>query len=173
MSAVVSHSWLAQSLRNASASLKVVDASWYLPSQNRNARAEYNRKRIRTASFFDLDEVCDHASPHPHMLPSPAQFESAMIGLGISNSDHVVVYDGAGLFSAARYWWMMKYFGHDACSVLDGGLPLFEQHNADLIDKAPPKEPEASENVFPCNGDFKYVLVHGCRSAHLDMKSLC
>ncbi len=75
------------------------------------------------ARFFDIDKVVDAASPLPHMLPTPETFAAAVALLGVSSSDHVIVYDQRGLFSAARLWWMFRVFGQDNVSVLDGGLP--------------------------------------------------
>ncbi|KAG2273521.1 hypothetical protein Bca52824_056076 [Brassica carinata] len=57
------------------------------------------------------------------MLPSEEAFAAACSSLGIENKDGVVVYDGKGIFSAARVWWMFRVFGHESVWVLDGGLP--------------------------------------------------
>lgn len=105
--------------------LKILDASWYLPTQGRNPRAEYAQQHIPTAQYFDIDAVCDQHSTLPHMLPSANDFATAVGNLGISNSDTVVVYDTAGLFSAARAWWMFKVFGHQQVFVLNGGFPAW------------------------------------------------
>src|SRR5262249_9683352 len=75
------------------------------------------------AAFFDIEDISDKSSPYPHMLPSPAEFEAKVGRLGISNYDKIVVYDGEGIFSAARAWCMFRVFGHDKVFVLDGGLP--------------------------------------------------
>jgi len=77
--------------------------------------------------------VKDVASPLPHMLPPPAAFAAACDALGIKSSDDLVLYDGAGLFSAARGWWMFRAMGHaGAVSVLDGGLPCWRQEGRPL-----------------------------------------
>lgn len=120
---VVSADWLNVALDNNS--VKLIDGSWYLPAQKRDARAEYAERHIARATYFDLDAVSDPTSPFPHMLPDAASFASAVAQLGISNEDHVVVYDGLGLFSAPRIWWMFKVFGHSKVSVLNGGLPAW------------------------------------------------
>jgi thiosulfate/3-mercaptopyruvate sulfurtransferase len=101
----------------------VIDASWHMPATNRDGHREFLAGHIPGASFFDLDAVSDHTSPLPHMLPSLEDFASAMGALGVSNDMRVVVYDGAGLFSAPRLWWMLRVFGHDKVAILDGGLP--------------------------------------------------
>ncbi len=121
MPPLVTAAWLNEALAGRGA--KVLDASYYLPNEGKDARALFVSANIPGARFFDLDDVCDHATTLAHMLPSPPAFAAAMAGLGVSDADHVVVYDQRGLFSAARLWWMLRVFGHDKVSVLDGGLP--------------------------------------------------
>ena len=118
---LVSTDWLMAHL--ADTNLVVIDASWHMPATGRDGRREFLAGHIPGAAFFDLDAVSDHKSPLPHMLPSPDDFASAMGVLGVSNDRRVVVYDGAGLFSAPRLWLMLRIFGHDKVAILDGGLP--------------------------------------------------
>jgi len=118
---LVSTDWLLAHLSEPD--LVVIDASWHMPATGRDGRREFLAGHIPGAAFFDLDAVSDHTSPLPHMLPSPEDFASAMGVLGVSNDKRVVVYDGAGLFSAPRLWWMLRVFGHDKVAILDGGLP--------------------------------------------------
>src|SRR5260221_8221534 len=103
--------------------LAIVDATYFLPIQGRNARAEYEQRHIPGAVFFDIDAIADKANPLPHMLPDAAAFATAVGALGIGNDSRVVVYDAHGMMSAARAWWSFRVFGHDAVAVLDGGLP--------------------------------------------------
>lgn len=121
---LVSSEWLAQHVGDAQ--LKIVDASWHMPAAKRNATAEYRAEHIPTAVFFDIDANSDHSTDLPHMLPDAVTFSQAMNRLGISNRDAVVVYDSAGLFSAARLWWMLRVFGHKEVAILDGGLPKWK-----------------------------------------------
>jgi len=107
--------------------VKVLDCSWYLPSQSINAENEFEQRRIPGAQFFHIDLICDQDSNLPHMLPSADSFSKAAANLGVSNDSHIVVYDSAGLFSAARVWWTFKVFGHQNVQVLDGGLPAWEE----------------------------------------------
>jgi len=102
--------------------VRIIDCSWYLPTQQRNAHEEFLAQHIPGAQFFDIDAVCDTASDLPHMLPSETDFASAVSALGISNDTQLIVYDAAGLFSAARLWWMFKVFGHNTVKILNGGL---------------------------------------------------
>jgi len=103
--------------------IRVVDASWYLPADGRDPRAEFVASRIPGAQFFDIDTVADPDHACPHMLPSEPVFTECVQALGIGASSRVVVYDGKGLFSASRAWWMFRVFGHDRVQILEGGLP--------------------------------------------------
>lgn len=122
---LVSTEWLAGHLGETG--VRVADASWYLPEAKRNALAEFDRRHIPGAVFFDIDAISDHSTNLPHMLPSPAEFASAMRRLGIGDADLVVFYDGAGVYSAPRALWMMRAMGHDRATVLDGGLPKWSR----------------------------------------------
>lgn len=123
ISALVSCAWLAEHVHHPQ--VKVIDASWHMPAEGRDARAEYQRQHIVGAVYMDIDAVSDAHSPYPHMLPTPQGFTQAMRAVGINAEDHVIVYDSKGLFSAARLWWMLRVFGHERVSVLDGGLPAW------------------------------------------------
>ncbi len=112
--------------------LVVVDASWYLPTQQRDAHAEYLGEHIPGAVFFDIDAISDMSTDLPHMLARPEQFSSAMRKLGIGDGQRVVVYDGAGLFSAARVWWTFRTMGTRDVAVLDGGLPKWKAEGRPL-----------------------------------------
>lgn len=104
--------------------LRVLDASWYLPSAGRDARAEFRAAHLPGARFLDLDRASDPASPLPHTLPSAAHFAAYAGGeLGVGRDDRVVVYDASGTnLGAGRAWWLFRAFGHRDVSVLDGGL---------------------------------------------------
>lgn len=103
----------------------IVDGSWYLPAMKRDGRAEYHSAHIPGAVYFDIDEVKDINSTLPHMLPPPEVFSLHMARLGISDGQRIVVYDGAGLFSAPRVWFTFKVFGAADVFILDGGLPAW------------------------------------------------
>lgn len=115
----------ARALAQALDTVKVVDASWYLPADQRDPAAEYAEGHVPGAVFFDHDAVSDPDGAFPHTLPSAAHFGAAMGALGLTVSDDIVVYDGAGLFSAARAWWLLRRFGARNVRVLDGGLPAW------------------------------------------------
>jgi len=109
--------------RLGEAGLVVLDATYYLPNEGKDAILRHAGAHIPGAAFFDIDRIADTESSLPHMLPAPKKFAEQVAALGVSSSSHVVVYDQVGLFSAARAWWMFRVFGHDNVQVLDGGLP--------------------------------------------------
>jgi thiosulfate/3-mercaptopyruvate sulfurtransferase len=121
---IKSTKWLAGELGKPD--VVVVDGSYYLPTQNRDPRAEYTAAHIPGAVFFDINAVADHSTELPHMLPGPDQFGAAAGDLGISEKDTIVVYDGSGLYSAPRVWWTFRIFGAQKVYILDGGLPAWK-----------------------------------------------
>jgi thiosulfate/3-mercaptopyruvate sulfurtransferase len=118
--ALVSTEWLAANL--GAPDLRLVDASWHLPTLKRDAKAEYRAAHIPGAVFFDIDEIADLDQSLPHMLPSPEKFASRMRKLGLGDGNRIVVYNN-GPAGAFRAWWMFRVFGHEDVAVLDGGLP--------------------------------------------------
>jgi thiosulfate/3-mercaptopyruvate sulfurtransferase len=104
----------------------IVDASYYLPTQKRDPKAEYVAAHIPGAVFFDLNTIADTSTDLPHMLPGPDQFGAAVGALGIAETDTIVVYDATGLYSAPRVWWSFRIFGAKNAFILDGGFPAWK-----------------------------------------------
>ena len=145
---LVSTDWLAERLRDPH--VVVVDGSYFLPTQKRDAQAEYRGAHIPGAVFFDIEAVSDHSTELPHMLPGPTQFGEAVGALGIGDGDTVVVYDSVGLFSAARVWWTFRLFGAKSVFILDGGLPKWKTEGRPLDTgdvKRPARKFKAQMNV--------------------------
>ncbi len=117
---VVSADWLEKRL--GTPGLAIVDGSWYLPAQGRDARTEYDAAHIPGAVFFDHDEVVEPDNPLPHALPAPRHFAQYAGSMGICEDDTIVVYDGPGFFSAPRVWWMFRIMGAKNVFLLDGGF---------------------------------------------------
>lgn len=138
---IVSTEWLAERLGGPD--IVVVDGSYYLSTMKRNARAEYLAGHIPGAVFFDVDAVADTSSDLPHMLPGPKIFGEAAGKLGIARTDTVVVYDGAGLFSAARVWWTFRIFGAEKVFILEGGLPKWKAEGRPTEPGEVAREPRA------------------------------
>ncbi|HEY3637309.1 MAG TPA: 3-mercaptopyruvate sulfurtransferase [Rhizomicrobium sp.] len=134
-SPLVSTEWLAEHL--SAPDIRVADASWYLPQTGRNAKSEYLSAHIPGAVFFDIDDLSDEASNLPHMLAPPAKFASRMRQLGLGDGNLIVVYDGAGIYSSARAWWMLRAMGHEDVAVLDGGFPKWKREGRPIQDIVP------------------------------------
>ena len=132
---LVSTQWLATHLKDPD--LRVLDASWYLPGSKRDPFAEYQAAHIPGARFFDLDDVSDHRSDLPHMVPPVEKFMSRMRAIGVGDGHQIVVYDGAGLFSAPRVWWLFKLMGQMDIAVLDGGFPKWQAEGHPVEDLPP------------------------------------
>ena len=133
--------------RLADPNLRIADASWYLPQAGRDPRREYEAAHIPGCVFFDIDAISDHETDLPHMLPKPVVFASAMRKLGIGDSDFVVFYDGAGIYSAARALWMMRAMGHRSTAVLDGGFPKWRGEGRKVESSLP--QPVARSHFTP------------------------
>ena len=132
---LVSTQWLAAHLKDPD--LRVLDASWYLPGSKRDPFAEYQAGHIPGARFFDLDDVSDHRSDLPHMVPPVEKFMSRMRAIGVGDGHQIVVYDGSGLFSAPRVWWLFKLMGQMDIAVLDGGFPKWQAEGHPVEDLPP------------------------------------
>lgn len=132
---IVSTQWLETHLKDPD--LRIIDGSWYLPDAGRDPVAEYNTAHIPNARYVDIDDVSDMRSEIPHTAPPVEKFMSRMRALGIGDGHQVVVYDGAGLFSAARFWWLFRLMGKTDVAVLDGGFPKWQAEGRPTEDMAP------------------------------------
>nr|QKY15231.1 thiosulfate sulfurtransferase (STR1) [Polytomella parva] len=168
---VVTAEWLSKNLENKD--VKVLAAPWYMAIHKRDARQEFLHERIPGAQFFDVDGVADittsataPGSPPqlPHMLPSAEGFSAAMDALGISNHDHVVVYDHLGIYSAPRVWFTFRAFGHPRVSILAGGLPAWKALDpvgtARPLDTSTPPPAALTAAAAACQARIK-ALVEG------------
>jgi thiosulfate/3-mercaptopyruvate sulfurtransferase len=130
--------------------VRLLDATWFMPNVERNARQEFQRgPRIPGASFWDVDRIATHRedldedqrSLNPlglsHMMPTPEKFARAASLHGIDPSTHVIVYDTHGVFSSPRTAFTFYAFGHRAVSILDGGLPGWRAAGLQLEDGQP------------------------------------
>ncbi|OWY16712.1 3-mercaptopyruvate sulfurtransferase [Thioclava sp. JM3] len=132
---LVSTDWLAAHLKDPD--LRILDASWFLPQMERDAKATYEAKHIPGARFFDIDEISDNRSDLPHMAPPPEKFISRMRAMGVGDGHQVVIYDQHSVFSAPRVWWTFRLMGKTDVAVLDGGLPKWEAEGRPLEDMPP------------------------------------
>jgi thiosulfate/3-mercaptopyruvate sulfurtransferase len=132
---LVSTQWLEAHLKDPD--LRVLDASWYLPDAGRDPKGEYAATHIPGARFFDIDEISDQRSALPHMAPPPEKFMSRMRAMGVGDGHQVVVYDTAGIFSAARVWWTFRLMGKTDVAVLDGGFRKWQAEGRPVEDLPP------------------------------------
>ncbi len=132
---LVSTDWLSSRLSDPE--IRILDATWYLPNVDRDAKAEYDQSHIPNARFFDIDDVSDHRSDLPHMVPPVEKFMSKVRKLGVGDGHQIVIYDSHGLFSAARVRWLFKVMGQNNVAVLDGGLPKWLREGRTVDSSSP------------------------------------
>jgi thiosulfate/3-mercaptopyruvate sulfurtransferase len=137
---LVETDWLAERLD--APDLVVLDGSWHLPPEQRDARKEYEAEHIPGALFFDIDTIADTSKGLPHMLPDPVMFSSRMRKMGIGDGMRIVVYDTKALFSAARVWWTFRVMGKDDVAVLNGGFPKWKAEGRPIENLPPPARTE-------------------------------
>jgi len=135
MDKLVTTAWLAAEIGKPD--LVVFDATKYLPNEPKDGHTEFLAAHIPGARFFDIDAIADPETDLPHMVPAAGRFARMVAALGVSNASRVVFYDQKGLASAARGWWLMGLFGHDAAAVLDGGLPKWRAEDRAVEAGAP------------------------------------
>jgi thiosulfate/3-mercaptopyruvate sulfurtransferase len=149
MDSLVSTEWLAGEL--GAADLRVIDATFFLPADGRDARAEHEARHIPGAVFFDIDAISDKDSSLPHMMPPEHLFASRMQSLGLGDGSRFVVYDNSPYHSAARAWWMLRSFGAHYVAILDGGLQKWQAEG----------RPVESGKVHVRHGHFTPLLDRG------------
>jgi len=157
---VVSADWLEERLGEDG--LRVLDASWYLPVQERDARKEYEAGHIPGAIFFDQDTVVEPGVDLPHALPSSEVFSAHASRLGLSNDDTIVVADGLGMFTAPRVWWMLRMMGANNVFVLDGGIDNWKKDG----------RPVSTETPDSAAGTFEAALDESAVARLDDMRGL-
>jgi thiosulfate/3-mercaptopyruvate sulfurtransferase len=145
---LVSAAWLKQNLGDPE--VTILDATWVPPflKERPTGRASYHAGHIPGAVYFDIDEVADPGTPLKHMLPPTSIFADKVGKLGVSNSDHVIIYDSNGFYASARAWWMFRAMGHARVSVLDGGLTAWKAEGGAVV----------GDEVVAAPGAFRAVL---------------
>lgn len=130
MDELVSTAWLADNL--AADDLAIVDCTFFMPADGRDAEAEFREGHIPGARFLDIDAIADPSHPSPHMLPPADDFAAAMSALGLGSRERIVVYDNSPYRTAARGWFMLRHFGAEAVAILDGGLQKWKREGRPL-----------------------------------------
>ena len=130
MKKLIEIDWLKKNLKNKE--IKIIDGTWHMPTNNLNKFELFKERHIPNAIFVDLEDISDPNSDLPHMMPNEDFFSKKISKLGINNSDHLIIYDMYGMFSAARIWFMFQAFGHDKLSILNGGLPAWVESKGEI-----------------------------------------
>jgi thiosulfate/3-mercaptopyruvate sulfurtransferase len=118
---LVSPAWLASQLD--APDLRIIDASWYLPAEGRDGRAEYAEAHLPGAVHLDLSsDLADPDAPVRNTVAAPEALEVIFEQAGIGSDHRVVVYDRRCGYSAGRVWWVLRYAGHPRVALLDGGF---------------------------------------------------
>ena len=137
-------------------------------------RRAYGEAHIPGARFVHLDT--DLSAPKTgkngrHPLPDPATFARRLGELGIDNSKQVVAYDASGGPYAARLWWMLRWLGHGAVAVLDGGWNAWTKARLPVSAAVPNVEPArftrgpalgeavSAEHIARDTGNVRYRLL--------------
>ena len=149
MSELVSTNWVYKNLDKRK--MVILDCSWHMPKEKRNAKKEYDKMHIKHAYFFDIDKISDIKLNLPHMLPSKKKFELKVRNFGINQNSLIVVYDVKGIFSSPRVWWMFKYFGHKNVFVLNGGLKKWLKEKKPVTNNKTSLEKEILYQNYPKN----------------------
>jgi thiosulfate/3-mercaptopyruvate sulfurtransferase len=154
---VVSADWLQQRL--ADSAVKILDAAWYLPAQKRDPKAEYAAGHIPGAVFHDQDAIADLTSGLPHTIPSPESFAGSVGKLGISETDTIVVYDGPGIFTAPRVWWLLRTMGAKSVFVLDGGFDGWKAEGRPVTTEVPVPAPATFHPQFDADAVTSFAQM--------------
>jgi thiosulfate/3-mercaptopyruvate sulfurtransferase len=162
---LVSTDWLLKHLHDEN--LRVVDASFFLPTDPRNPAEEYAKAHIPGAVFFDINDIADKSTGLPHMLPSAEVFAERVGQLGIGQGDKIVVYDRmGGAMAAARVWWTFHVFGYDNVAVLDGGLEKWTAEGRQVDSR--PRHPDPRK--FTAEMDHNLVRDFGNMLANVESR---
>src|SRR3989338_10311433 len=116
---LVTADWLNQHLHDRE--IRIVDTRWVLQEPGQGRR-QYEQGHIPGAIHLDIDtDLSAKEGPGRHPLPSRFNFQKLMTAIGVDRDTQVVAYDGGKGFPAARLWWLLRFYGHETVSVLDGG----------------------------------------------------
>jgi thiosulfate/3-mercaptopyruvate sulfurtransferase len=162
---LVSTEWLAAHLDDPN--LVLLDGSFKLPGATPTAAEDYASRHIPKARFFDIDDIADHDTLLPHMLPTAEAFEAYAADLGISNDSVIVVYDTPGLMSAGRVWWTLRIFGHDKVAILNGGLRKWQAEGRPVTAEVPP----VAKGTFKASFDATAVRSKAQVLANLESRA--
>jgi thiosulfate/3-mercaptopyruvate sulfurtransferase len=125
---LISAEWLQEHLKDTT--LKIIDCRWVL-GQLGEGKKQYDAGHIPGAIHLDIDvqlsgkEGAEGIGGGRHPIPNKRDFQKLMSEIGIGREGHVILYDEGNGMPAARLWWLLRYFGHEKISILDGGWKLW------------------------------------------------
>lgn len=134
--ALVSTDWLAERIDEPA--IRIFDCTTYLhydtddgsPYRVVSGQADYDVSNIPNSAFLDLQgALSDTTSPFRFTLPSAGDLAERFKAAGIGDGTHVVLYSRGNMQWATRIWWMLRWVGFDAASVLDGGWDKWSQES--------------------------------------------
>lgn len=119
----------------------VLDVRWRLGGPP--GAASYAEGHIPRAVFADVDAdlAGEPGDGGRHPLPEPARLQTTLRRLGVGEARGVVAYDDADGSVAARVWWLLRWAGHPACGVLDGGFAAWQAAGLPVTDEVPDQLP--------------------------------
>lgn len=135
MKYLVEKEWVVTKLDDPN--IRIADCRFKLGAPE-EGRSLYNLSHIPNAVYFDLEKdlsgpVREHGGRHP--LPDPSQFKEVLEKAGISRDTTVIAYDGGEGAFASRFWWLLRYLGHDKVYVLNGGYKEWAESDYPLNNK--------------------------------------
>jgi thiosulfate/3-mercaptopyruvate sulfurtransferase len=144
---LISASNLAEQLAAAPGSVFVIDCRFDITNPEAGEKA-YSAGHLPGAHYLNLDR--DLSGPKTgtngrHPMPDRARLVETLESRGLKQGQQVVAYDAQGGMYAARAWWLLRWLGHDAVALLDGGLQAWEAAGQSLTQDVP------AQNT----GDFK------------------
>ena len=148
---LVSTSWLSKNINN----VKILDASWHMPSTKRDGLTEYKKGHIKNSIFFDIEKFSNKKTDLPHMLPEEGEWEEIVSNLGIKNEDRIIVYDNSDVISSCRCWYTFIFFGHkpSLISVLNGGFEKWKKEDREITREIP----ISKKKIYKANKILKLV----------------
>lgn len=123
----------------------IFDATYHLPTVERDEDKEFNDQHLPKAQRFDINVIVTPDSSLPHTMPTAQLFQRHMQMKGVTPDSHILIYDDSAVKSAARAWFMFRYFGHDKVQVIDGGLKAWIAAGGAL---------ESGDAITPERGSF-------------------
>jgi thiosulfate/3-mercaptopyruvate sulfurtransferase len=172
-----------KSLRASGARLMVFDCSFDLMNPAAGDEA-YRKAHIPGAVYAHLDTALSDEGvvepdgthhPHPdaasggrHPLPSREKFAMWLSSVGFANDMQAVVYDRNNSNYCGRLWWMLKWAGHEAVAVLDGGLKAWQAAGGEVTDR---EEPSHFQSNFELGRELRKLVTTKDVLAHLRKKN--